>query len=149
MRPHKSCWNWSVGAMRLLRRGGAPLLQRQDENWECSAWRKERSRETSLWSSSAKTVYRKAGKRRFVRKCSASTRGNVFILKEERFRLDVRRKFFTMRVVRHWTAAQRAVGDAPLEVLKAGLEWVLDSLIWWGAPSPWQGVGIAWALRSL
>lgn len=53
-----------------------------------------------------------------------------------------------MRVVRHWTAAQRAVGDAPLEVLKAGLEWVLDSLIWWGAPSPWQGVGIAWALRS-
>ena len=41
-------------------------------------------------------------------------------------------------------------GGAPsLEAFKARLDRDLGSLIWWGAPSPQQGDGARWALRSL
>ena len=47
-------------------------------------------------------------------------------------RLDVRRKLFTRRVVRHWHRLPRKAVDAPsLEVLKARLNVALGSLSWW------------------
>ena len=47
-------------------------------------------------------TYRKAGKRLFVREGSDRTMVGGFKIKEDRFRLDFRNKFFTMEVVRHW-----------------------------------------------
>ncbi|KFW62309.1 hypothetical protein AS28_05809, partial [Pygoscelis adeliae] len=55
---------------------------------------------------------------------------NGFNLKEGRFRLDIRKKFFTMRVVRHWSRLPREVVDAPsLEVFKTRLDGALSNLV--------------------
>ena len=45
-------------------------------------------------------------------------------------RLDVRKKFFTVRVMRHWNRLPREVVNAPsLEVFKARLGGALGNLV--------------------
>ncbi|KAK4829753.1 hypothetical protein QYF61_006477 [Mycteria americana] len=77
-----------------------------------------------------KWSYRKGGDRLFSRACCNRTMGDGFKLKEGRFRLDRRKKFFTMRVVKHWHRLPREVVDAPsLETFKARLDGALSNLI--------------------
>ncbi|KFO98812.1 hypothetical protein N300_06665, partial [Calypte anna] len=55
---------------------------------------------------------------------------NGFKLKEGRFWLDIRKKFFTIRVVGYWNRLSREVVDAPsLEVFKAMLHEALCNLV--------------------
>jgi len=64
----------------------------------------------------------------FTRTYSDRTRGNSFELKEGRFRLDIRKKFFTVRVVKHWHRLPRESVAAPsLEVFKARLDGALSN----------------------
>ncbi|KFO56352.1 hypothetical protein N302_08982, partial [Corvus brachyrhynchos] len=54
---------------------------------------------------------------------------NGFKLKDGRFRLDIRKKFFTVKVVRQWNRLPREAVDAPfLQVFKAGLDGALSNL---------------------
>ena len=62
--------------------------------------------------------------------CSDRTKGKGFKSKESRFRLNIRKKFFTVRVVRHWNRLPREVVGAPfLEVSKARLDGALGNLV--------------------
>ncbi|KAK4831436.1 hypothetical protein QYF61_017567, partial [Mycteria americana] len=73
-----------------------------------------------------KGACRKAGEGLFTRACSDRTRGNGFKVKG-----DTRKKFFTMRVARHWNRLPREVVDAPsLEAFKARLDGALSNLVY-------------------
>ena len=102
-----------------------------------------------------KRAYKQEGSQLFERADNGRTGGNGFKLKEGRLRLDVRGKFFTVRVGRCWTAAQRGCGCPihPWRCSRPGWmgPWAAWAGItcagWW--PCLWWGVGDSWSLRSL
>jgi len=78
---------------------------------------------------SSKGAYKQEGERLFTRMDSDKTSGNGFKLRQRRFGLDIKRMFFTQRVVMHWNRLPKEVVDAPsLEARKARLDVALGSL---------------------
>ena len=83
-----------------------------------------------MTSKHMKGPYKKDGKRLFTWACSDRTRGNCSKLKEGRFRLDVKKKLFTMSVVRQWNRfPSKVVDTSPLQVFKVRLEGALSNLV--------------------
>ena len=76
-----------------------------------------------------KGVYKQEGEQILMRVGSDRTRGNGFKLRRGRFRFEIRKKFFTLRVVTHWNRLPKEVVDAPsLDAFKARLAVALGSL---------------------
>ena len=70
-----------------------------------------------------KGAYKPEGEQLFTRMGSDRTRGNGLKLRHGRFRLGIRKKFFTQRVVTQWNRLPKEVADAPyLEAFKARLD---------------------------
>ena len=118
-------------ATKMIR--GLEHPSQEERLWELGLFSLEKRR---LWGDLIvafqylKGVYKQEGERLFVRVDGDRTRGNGLELRQGRFRLNMRRKILTQRVVTHRNGLPKELVDAPsLGASKARLDVALGSLV--------------------
>ena len=100
----------------------------------------EKASGRTCWGFSILTEDHIKAEKDFTKTCSDRTKGNGFKQKGGRFRLDIRKSFFTRRVVRHWNKLSGEVVNVPLlEVFQDRLDGALGKLIRWKTSLPMAG----------
>lgn len=94
----------------------------------CLAWRRENSGKILLWPLICTVAYKEDGQRLFIMAWSGGTRGGSFKLREGKFRLDVRKKFFIIR--EQWFWKNLPGGDfKELKIPPVSSEDILEGLV--------------------
>uniref|UniRef100_K7EY15 Reverse transcriptase domain-containing protein n=1 Tax=Pelodiscus sinensis TaxID=13735 RepID=K7EY15_PELSI len=77
-----------------------------------------------------KGCHKEEGENLFILASIDRTRSNGLKLQQGRFRLDIRKKFLTVRVVKHWNKLPREVVESPsLEIFKSRLDKCLSGMV--------------------
>ena len=121
----------TLGGHRNHAKAGPPLLRGQAER-DGAVQPGEENAAGRPYSSLPvpEGTYRKDGDNLYSEACCDRTRSNGFKLREGRFKLDIRKIFFMMRVVKHWNRLPKEVVEAPsLETFQARLDGALSNMV--------------------